>query len=190
MRAGVGLAVLCAMLLAAPVRAATAPPEPADYRTGDYRSAVPETVAGKAALTTQQAATLWRDHTAVFIDTLPQPPRPAGLPAGTIWHPKPRYDIPGSVWLPDTGYGELPAIMESYFENNLHDATQGDRSKRLVFYCLARCWMSWNAAKRAVTLGYTQVDWYADGTDGWAAHDLPLELRDPVPRPDSNTKIQ
>jgi rhodanese-related sulfurtransferase len=43
--------------------------------------------------------------------------------------------------------------------------------------------MSWNAAKRAAALGYTQVDWYSDATDGWAARDLPLELREPVPRP-------
>jgi PQQ-dependent catabolism-associated CXXCW motif protein len=119
----------------------------------------------------------------VFVDTLPQPPQPAGLPQGTIWHPKPRYDIPNSIWLPDTGYGELPAVIEAYFETNLRDATRNDPSRHLVFYCLAACWMSWNAAKHAASLGYTRVDWYADGTDGWAAHDLPLELRDPMPRP-------
>jgi PQQ-dependent catabolism-associated CXXCW motif protein len=175
--------LLCAVLLAVSVRAETNPPEPLGYRTSDYREAVPVTVNGKPALTTDQATALWRAHAALFIDTLPQPPRPPGLPAATIWHPKPRYDIPGSIWLPDTGYGELPAIMESYFEDNLRDVTHGDRSRRLVFYCLANCWMSWNAAKHAASLGYTQVDWYADGTDGWAAHDLPLELRDPVPRP-------
>jgi PQQ-dependent catabolism-associated CXXCW motif protein len=175
--------LLCGALLSGPAMAETTPPEPVGYRTGDYRSAVPATVDGKAALTTDQAAALWRDHAAVFIDTLPQPPRPAGLPAATIWRPRPRHDIPGSIWLPDTGYGELPAFMETYFEDNLQDATRGDRSRRVVFYCLANCWMSWNAARRAASLGYTQVDWYADGTDGWAAAGLPLELRDPVSRP-------
>jgi PQQ-dependent catabolism-associated CXXCW motif protein len=175
--------LLCAVLLSAPVNAETTPPEPTAYRTSDYRAPVPATVNGKAALTTEQAAALWNDHAARFIDTLPQPPRPPGLPRGTIWHPKPRNDIPNSIWLPDTGYGELPAIMETYFETNLQAATHGDRNQHLVFYCLAHCWMSWNAAKRAKTLGYTQVDWYADGTDGWAAHDLPLEPRDPEPRP-------
>ena len=38
--------------------------------------------------------------------------------------------------------------------------------------------MSWNAAKRALALGYTHVAWYPEGTDGWAAADLPLEPRD------------
>jgi PQQ-dependent catabolism-associated CXXCW motif protein len=185
MTAASRLAVLCMALLfpISEVKADAPPSEPPGYRTGDYRSVVPSTVNGKAGLTTEQAAALWRDHGAAFIDTLPQPPRPAGLPEGTIWHPKPRYDIPGSIWLPDTGYGELPAIMEYYFEKGLRDATQDDRDRRLVFYCLADCWMSWNAAKHAAALGYTQVDWYPDGTVGWAAHDLPLELRDPVPRP-------
>jgi PQQ-dependent catabolism-associated CXXCW motif protein len=185
MMAAVCPALLCVALLSGSLdaRAGATATEPAGYRTSDYRSEVPATVDGKAALTTEQAAALWRGHEAIFVDTLPQPPRPPRLPEGTIWHPKPRYDIPGSIWLPDTGYGELPAIMEAYFENNLRDATHGDLSRRLVFYCLANCWMSWNTAKRAAALGYTQADWYSDGTDGWAARDLPLELREPVPRP-------
>jgi PQQ-dependent catabolism-associated CXXCW motif protein len=169
---------LCAVFLLA----AAAPPEPSGYRTADYRWAVPDTVDGRPALTTTQAEALWHERSAIFIDTLPQPPRPNNLPADTIWNPKPRDDIPGSLWLPDTGYGELPPAMESYFERNLLQATSGNHSRHLVFYCLASCWMSWNAAKRAASLGYSQVDWYAEGTDGWAAHNLPLERREPAPR--------
>ena len=37
----------------------------------------------------------------------------------------------------------------------------------LVIYCQADCWMSWNAAKRALSYGYPNVAWYPDGTDGW-----------------------
>jgi len=173
---------LCLVLLCA---AATdpSPPEPDGYRISDYRATVPATLNGRPALTTEQAAALWRQGEAVFIDTLPQPPRPQGLPPETIWHPKPRNDIPGSIWLPDTGYGELAPVMESYFTRNLEAATHGDRGRHLVFYCLADCWMSWNAARRAESLGYTRVDWYARGTDGWTAQGLPLEHREPEPRP-------
>ena len=34
--------------------------------------------------------------------------------------------------------------------------------------------MSWNAAKRALALGYGNVAWFPDGTDAWEALGLPL----------------
>ena len=77
--------------------AETPPPEPEGYRTSDYRSPVPATVNSKPALTTEQAAAFWHDHAAIFVDTLPQAPRPTNLPAGTIWNRKVRDDIPGSI---------------------------------------------------------------------------------------------
>ncbi len=160
-----------------------APPEPPSYRMDDYRAPTPATLHGATVLSTDEARAHWERHEAVFIDVLPQPPRPAGLPAATIWRPKPRQDVPGSVWLPDTGYGALAPVMEQYFERGLHEATGGNRDRMIVFYCLANCWMSWNAAKRAMAVGYTRVAWYPDGTDGWTASDLPLEIRTPDPRP-------
>jgi hypothetical protein len=41
--------------------------------------------------------------------------------------------------------------------------------------------MSWNAAQRAISYGYSNVSWFRDGTDGWQeigglvvnAHPLP-----------------
>jgi PQQ-dependent catabolism-associated CXXCW motif protein len=159
------------------------PPEPADYRMDDYRSPVPATLRGATVLSTDDARACWEKRDAAFIDVLPQPPRPVGLPATTIWRPRPRDDVPGSIWLPDTGYGALAPAMQQYFERGLQQAAGGNRDRALVFYCLANCWMSWNAAKRAVALGYTHVAWYPDGTDGWTEHHLPLEARAPVPRP-------
>ena len=159
------------------------PPEPSDYRMDEYRSPTPATLRGAAVLSTDEARAYWEKHDMVFIDVLPQPPRPVGLPASTIWRPKQRDDVPGSIWLPDTGYGALAPVMEQYFERGLQQATGGNRDRTIVFYCLANCWMSWNAAKRAVALGYTNVAWYPDGTDGWAEHHLPLEARTPAPRP-------
>ena len=114
---------------------------------------------------------------------LPRPPRPRNLPEGTLWRDKPRANIPGSVWLPDTGYGELAASMADYFASGLQKATGGDRARMVVIYCLANCWMSWNAAKRAGALGYSNVAWYPEGTDGWLAAGLPLQDATPEPRP-------
>jgi PQQ-dependent catabolism-associated CXXCW motif protein len=163
--------------------AAQAPPEPADYRLSDYKSPVPETLKGASVVDTPGAFALWFSGKAVFIDVLPQAPRPANLPAGTIWKDKPRDDIPGSIWLPDTGYGELHPSMQAYFEEGLRRASHDDKAATLVFYCLADCWQSWNAAKRAVSLGYARVVWYSDGTTGWEAAGHPLEARTPEPRP-------
>ena len=165
------------------VLGAAAPPEPVGFRMDDYRSPTPETLQGAVVLSTEQAHAVWERHDAVFIDVLPQAPRPPGLPASTIWRDKPRQDVPGSLWLPDTGYGELAPVMQQYFERGLEQATGGDRNRMLVFYCLANCWMSWNAAKRALALGYSHVAWYPDGTDGWAADQLPFESRTPLERP-------
>jgi len=175
-----------ALTLVALVRQAAAddaPREPPGYRTGNYRAPVPHTLHGAQVLSTRQAHALWQSGSAIFIDVLPQPPRPDGLPPGTIWHPKPRFDIPGSIWLPDTGYGELAPVMEAYFRTNLTAATGGNAARPLVFYCLHHCWMSWNAARRAISLGYANVDWYPDGTDGWSAAGYPLQHNQPVPRP-------
>jgi rhodanese-related sulfurtransferase len=42
--------------------------------------------------------------------------------------------------------------------------------------------MSWNAARRAIELGYAQIYGYPEGTDGWAAAGHPLEAARPEPR--------
>jgi hypothetical protein len=35
--------------------------------------------------------------------------------------------------------------------------TGGNEGKSVAFYCKADCWMSWNAAKRAISYGYRDV---------------------------------
>ena len=95
------------------------PPEPAGYRTDNYRAPVPATLAGARVLATEKAEGIWRSGSGVFVDVLPRPPKPANLPASTIWRDKPRVNIPGSIWLPDTGYGELAPATESYLRRGL-----------------------------------------------------------------------
>ena len=168
-----------------PVRA-DPPAEPEGYRLSDYRSPVPSTLKGARVVDTAGAHALWSSGAAIFVDVLPQAPRPADLPAGTIWRDKPRADIPRSLWLPDTGYGMLHPSMEAYFRAGLERASHGDKAAAFVFYCLADCWQSWNAAKRALSLGYAGVIWYPDGTNGWEAAGFPLEPRQPEPRPSLN----
>ena len=76
---------------------------------------------------------------------------------------------------------ELAMETENYFRLGLEPVTQSDGAKLLVFYCLRDCWMSWNAAKRALALGYKNVALYPHGTDGWEAAELPLQEAKPEP---------
>ncbi len=48
----------------------------------------------------------------------------------------------------------------------------------VLFFCLAECWMSWNAAKRALEYGYSNVFWYPEGTDGWRFEEWPTQKVD------------
>ena len=148
--------------------------EPAGYRLDEYKAPVPATLAGAEVATTQEVAALWEQKAAIFFDVMPRLPKPDNLPKGTIWRDAPRKDIPGSIWLANVGYGEITKETEAYFQAGLAANTAGDKTRKILIYCMTDCWMSWNAAKRAVSWGYTSVIWYPDGADGWerAKHTL------------------
>ena len=155
--------------------------EPADYRMNDYRAPVPKSLKGARVVDTEAAAALREKEGAIFIDVYPQAPKPAGLPANAIWRTPKHTSIEGAVWLPNVGYGTLAAAPEAYFKSNLERLTGGDTAKTVIFFCLRDCWMSWNAAKRAMSWGYTSVVWFPDGTDGW--QELGMTVADAKPEP-------
>src|SRR4051812_49486213 len=98
---------LAAFAFTAPAPAQDSVLEPDGFRTENYRAPVPATLAGARVLTTAEAEAVWRAGTAAFHDVLPRAPNPPNLPAGTIWRDQPRPHIPGSVLLPDSGFGTL-----------------------------------------------------------------------------------
>lgn len=161
--------------------------EPADYRIDHYRSPVPKTLQGARVVDTAAASALFKAGGAIFIDVYPQAPKPAGLPAGTIWRRPKHLSIDGAAWLPNVGYGKLAAEPEAYFKSNIERLTGGARDKTLAFFCLRDCWMSWNAAKRALEWGYANVVWYPDGTDGW--QEIGGTLVDATPAPGADGKV-
>jgi PQQ-dependent catabolism-associated CXXCW motif protein len=179
--------LLSALLLTAAIGAAaqerpteTAPAEPSSYRTGDYRSPTPLTLQGATVVSSDQAMALWKAKGALFIDVLPRPRKPDNLPPQTLWHLPDHLNIPGGVWLPNTGNGVLAPAAAAYFQEQLQRLTAGDRTAALLFYCLRDCWMSWNAAKRAIGLGYLSVYWFPDGVDGWTQIGGALTVSEPV----------
>ena len=172
-------ALLMIGLLAGAAQAAVE--EPAGYRQDEYRAPVPETLAGAVVVTPAEAHALWSAGEAAFIDVMPRAPKPANLPEGTLWHEKPRLSIPGAVWLPNVGYGGLADVMDAWFRAGLSAASGGDPAHPLVFFCLPECWMSWNAAKRAMSYGYSRVYWMPEGSTGWGDAGYPLEPVEPEP---------
>ena len=177
------VAVGAACLPRAPVAVGDCvPEEPSGYRMSEFREPVPCTLAGATVVSTEALQLRIERDAPLLVDVLPSPRRPEGVAEGTPWLPPSRRNIPGTVWLPNTGFGELPIEEETYLRANLERLTGGDSSRPLVFYCLAQCWMSWNAARRAVEWGYDSVIWYPDGTDGWEAAGLPLAESSPVSR--------
>jgi PQQ-dependent catabolism-associated CXXCW motif protein len=173
-----GRRALLALAVAGPARAVVAPE---GYRMGDYRAPVPETVPGGRTIDTEEARALHRRTDVVWIDVLPAPRRPEGLPPGSLWRPSPHRGVPGSLWLPEVGRGDLGPALEAWFRSALARATGGDHDRPVVFYCLPDCWMSWNAAKRAASWGHRAVLWYPDGVEGWEAAGLPTEVLHPAP---------
>ena len=180
----IGAVVFAALALAGTCARgeAQAVAEPEHYRSEDYRAPTPATLRGARVITTAEAEALWKAGATIFVDVMPHVARPTDLPPATIWREKQRLNIPGSVWLPDTGYGELSAATGDYLKAGLRQVTGGDRTKPVVIYCVRDCWMSWNAAKRAISEGYSAVAWYPDGTDGWQDAGLPLSEALPAPR--------
>lgn len=146
--------------------AGTRPAEPEGYRMDNYRTPVPATLKGAKVIDTIAAETLWEDNRAIFIDVFPKPPKPK-LPKGTLWIDPKRDTIAKALWLPNVGYGALTDEHEAYFKGWLEKLRAGHPTKQLVFFCLRDCWMSWNAAKRALSWGYGNIVWYPEGSDGW-----------------------
>lgn len=157
-------AVALAMFTAQP--AAAEVPEPAGYRGPPYNAPVPATLRGAAVIDTGEALRLHREGVP-FIDVYPRTARPAGLPDGTLWREPVHPSIPGAIWLPGAGYDRLSDAEAAAFAAGLAAATGGDKARPVVVFCRADCWMGWNAAKRAVEMGYTATHWFPDGTDGW-----------------------
>lgn len=100
---------------------------------------------------------------------------------GTWLVSEPRLSLPGAVWLPETGRGVLTDEMAEYLFENLTTLTEGNYARPLLVFCVADCWMSWNAAQRVAALGYERVYWYRLGTDGWLDLGETLVPVEPVP---------
>jgi PQQ-dependent catabolism-associated CXXCW motif protein len=66
--------------------------------------------------------------------------------------------------------GTLGDAIEQRLGQSLNPVTRGNKDTMLVFFCQStHCWMSYNAALRAIDLGYRNVWWYRGGIEAWLA---------------------
>ncbi|HLE67152.1 MAG TPA: rhodanese-like domain-containing protein [Burkholderiales bacterium] len=141
--------------------------EDADYgvapvgtlRLSDYSAPTPSDVPGAKRLGTAQLREWLRG------ETLP-PPLLFDVLGGEAHD-----SLPGAIWLPGAGRGQsFQDSVQEQLAKTIRAATKDDRRRRLVFFCQGpRCWLSYNAALRAVALGYEHVYWYRGGIEAWVA---------------------
>lgn len=176
--------VALALLLTLSSTVLGAPPEPDSFWEGPVNDPVPDTIKGGTVIHTGAlVALLKRNNSPVIVDVSNGPRRPDSLPMTTTWLPVSHQAIPGALWIPGAGMGELPVALDTYFRDRLAAATDKDFAKPLVIYCHERCWLSWNGARRAIQYGYRRVYWFPDGIEGWRKAKLPTAVVQPEPVP-------
>jgi PQQ-dependent catabolism-associated CXXCW motif protein len=151
------------------------------YRLTHYRGVVPAPPDGVTRVTTAQVAALWRSRRALLLDV---GPAEGGVrdPATNRWTlAEPHASIPGAHWFPDSGRGTLADGIGPWFLRGVARLHRLRPDAPIIVYCLADCWMSWNAALRLHRAGYRDVRWYAEGMDGWREAGLPAADITPAP---------
>jgi PQQ-dependent catabolism-associated CXXCW motif protein len=76
------------------------------------------------------------------------------------------------------GYGKWPESEVTAFKAEL-ERLAGSLDRPLVLFCEPDCWMSWNAAKRALSYGFRNVIWFPGGATAWREAGLEEDLVTP-----------
>ncbi len=135
----------------------------ATIRINNYEGPTPTTITGARTITTPQLRDLLASsNPPVLIDVL----------GGT-----PQDSLPGAILFTQAGLGTSYADqVQQRLAGHLAQLTHGNLRAPIVFFCLSKtCWLSHNAAVRAIALGYTNVMWYRGGRNAWIAAGLPME---------------
>jgi PQQ-dependent catabolism-associated CXXCW motif protein len=85
--------------------------------------------------------------------------------------------LPGAIWLSGAGRGgSFDDAIQARLGQALRMLTGANTAREIVFFCLSpQCWLSYNAALRALHFGYRNVGWYRGGIEAWGASGGALE---------------
>jgi PQQ-dependent catabolism-associated CXXCW motif protein len=165
--------IIPALLLASPGLAQGPLFDTDGYRIAHYRAPVRQPPAGVGRIAPAAAAQLVADRDAIFIDVLPAEGGHRE-PDGRWRLASPHESIAGAHWFPEAGRGQPDPAIAQAFAKGIARLTQRQGGRMLILFCRADCWMGWNAAKRLRAMGYGNIWWLAQGTDGWRDLGLPL----------------
>lgn len=154
------------LMLAAPADRALFDPQ-TGYRVAAYRGVIPAPPPGVSRIENAEAARLFDEGKTLFLDFTPAPGAVRDAQTGT-WHLAVLHDtIPGARWFPEAGRGPPNPAIDRWLADGVRGLTYHRKRQPIVAFCLADCWMSWNASWKLARLGYRHVLWYANGIDGW-----------------------
>jgi len=150
-------------------------------RIHHYMDPVPDTVPGGTVVDTPAVKQLIDSTEVLLIDVLSISGVRYDELDGSWSGYRPRKNIPGSLWLPNVGFGRPSPDMLKYFLDIVYEAVGGDKTHPVLIYCISDCWMGWNAVQHLARAGYSTVYWYPRGTDGWSESGYELQLTEPTP---------
>ncbi|WP_375409396.1 rhodanese-like domain-containing protein [uncultured Methylobacterium sp.] len=180
------LAASVILMAAGPADSPVNVPEPDGLWTGPSRGYTPATLQGAKVVDLDGLDALIARDRPVLLDVALADQRPGGFPADRPWLPTHR-SIPGSVWMPRAGNAPLDAGSEALFLRRIEALTGSDKGRAIVAFCRPECWGSWNAGKRLVQQGYSNVHWFPDGIEGWQDRHPTTAIR-PDPEWEARTK--
>jgi rhodanese-related sulfurtransferase len=137
-------------------------PAPKDLHAGEMHASTPNQIPGGQVITSLGLVSLMQSQQTPFLifDVLGGPQR-----------------LPGAILAtPASQPGSFNDGVQQQLGQYLQSVTNGNREIPLIFYCGGlQCWLSYNAALRAINLGYTNVLWYRGGLEAWLQAGLPTE---------------
>jgi PQQ-dependent catabolism-associated CXXCW motif protein len=166
------------LMVAAPVDATLFDPA-TGYRVASYRGVVPAPPPGVERLDDAGAERAYTAGRALFLDFTPAAGAVRDPDSGAYRVAEPHDTIPGAHWFPEAGRGPMNPEIDRWLSEGLTRLTHGSHRRPIVAFCLADCWMSWNASWKIRRLGYRNVAWYANGIDGWRELGRPLSPATP-----------
>jgi PQQ-dependent catabolism-associated CXXCW motif protein len=141
-------------------------PPTSELRTVGYHSPTPLRIPGGKVVTTGELKAM-----------MEQNPRPYVIDVlgGGVHR-----TIAGAFWMLGAGAGDMNKDEEARFAKAIAAFAGGDKDRPMVFFCVdSECWLSYNAALRAIRLGYTNVMWYRGGIASWRVGENPMAQSDP-----------